>query len=248
MNITLKKIIKKYPKKRINLSPNIKKIFDYEYKKNRQNFLSQASESWLHFSIKGRLSNLNNSTLEVGAGTLNHLKYESNKNLNNYSIIEPKKFLLKKSKLKKSIKHIYSNFKKLPKNGFNRIISCAVLEHLVDLPFFLAKSGLAMKKGAYQSHSIPCEGYPTWQLTWDIISGIPFKLRTGFDFKEIQKYEHINNYDEILKLINFFYSEVKTKFSYPLFLSPYTSLYANITFSKPKILLIKKYLKYAKKK
>ena len=44
-----------------------------------------------------------------------------------------------------------------------------------------------MKKGAYQSHSIPCEGYPTWQLTWDIISGIPFKLRTGFDFKEIHQ-------------------------------------------------------------
>ena len=40
-------LLKKYPKKRPALSGEIKKIFDIEYKKNRENFLSQLSESWL---------------------------------------------------------------------------------------------------------------------------------------------------------------------------------------------------------
>ena len=35
------------------------------------------------------------NTLEIGAGNLNHLKYEGKVNLHNYSIIEPKKYLLK---------------------------------------------------------------------------------------------------------------------------------------------------------
>ena len=66
------------------------------------------------------------------------------------------------------------------------------------------------------------------------MSGISFKLRTGQNFKDVQKHEHINNYNEILSLINFFYRDVKVRFSYPGFFSPSLSLYANITFSKPK--------------
>ena len=77
-----------------------------------------------------------------------------------------------------------------------------------------------MKNDGYQSHSIPCEGYPTWKITWDIISGVPFKMRTGFNFKEIQNHEHINNYDEILCLIKYFYKQCDIKFSYPLFFTP----------------------------
>ena len=69
MNINTKLLLNKFPKKRTKLSKPLKKIFDIEYKKNRTNFLSQLSESWLHFSIKERLSNRNLSTLEVGAGT-----------------------------------------------------------------------------------------------------------------------------------------------------------------------------------
>ncbi len=247
MNINAKLLLNKFPKRRTQLSKPLKKIFDIEYKKNRTNFLTQLSESWLHFAIKGRLSNLNLSTLEVGAGTLNHLKYESKNNLKNYNIIEPKKFLFKNNKLKSCVANVYKDFNKLPKNNFDRIISCAVLEHLEDLPMFLAKTGLAMKKNSYQSHSIPCEGYPVWKITWDIISGIPFKLRTGFNFSEIQNHEHINNHDEILCLIKYFYKKCDITYSYPSFFTPYLSLYANLTFSKPNMSIIKKFLKYEKK-
>ena len=69
-------LINKYPKKRPPLNKVLKKIFDSEYKKNRTNFLVQLSESWFHFSIKGR-KDPSAKTLEVGAGSLNHLKWEN---------------------------------------------------------------------------------------------------------------------------------------------------------------------------
>ena len=99
------------------------------------------------------------------------------------------------------------------------------LEHLEDLPNYLYLSSQKMKKNGYQSHSIPCEGYPVWNITWFLISGISFKLRTGKDFREVQMHEHLNSFDEILKLVKFFYRDVKIKYSYPFFFSPHVSFY-----------------------
>ena len=45
-------IKKNYPKLRPLLSNSLKKIFDKHYLNNRQNFLSQLLETWLHYSIK----------------------------------------------------------------------------------------------------------------------------------------------------------------------------------------------------
>ena len=78
-------------------------------------------------------------------------------------------------------------------------------------------------------------------LMWDIMSGVPFKIRTGFNFSEIQNHEHVNNYDEILCLVKHFYKQCDIKFSYPSFFTPYLSLYANVTFSKPKELLLRNF-------
>ena len=88
-------IKKKYPKIRQPLSRSLKKIFNRHYLNNRKNFLSQLLETWLHSSIK-KIKNKKIKTIEIGAGTLNHLKYENLKD-NSYDIIEPKKFLFKNS-------------------------------------------------------------------------------------------------------------------------------------------------------
>ena len=56
------------------------------------------------------------------------------------------------------------------------------------------------------------------------------------------KHEHVNNFDEIIELIKFFYKKVKIKYSYPLFIK-YLSFYAHVEFSKPNNSNIKKYLK-----
>ena len=234
------KLLKKYPKRRGFLPKQIKKIFNKDYLSNRENFFSQLSERWLHSSIDNKEKK--NKTLEIGAGTLNHLKYEVEKH---YDIIEPKKFLYKKSIYKKLINNSYRDIYQTKNNYYDRIISCAVLEHITNLPEYLHISSLKLKKNGYQQHSIPCEGYPMWDISWFLFSGITFKLKYGFSFKYVKKHEHVNNFDEIISLINFFYKKVTLKFSYP-FYNKYLSFYANIKFCNPNKKNIAKYLKYKK--
>jgi hypothetical protein len=234
-------LIKKYPKIRGFLPKPLKKIFNKFYLDNRENSLSQLLRRWMHLSMDDREKN--KITLEIGSGNLNHIKYEKKKH---YDIIEPKKFLYKKSIYKKFINKDYKNIRQTKNNYYDRIISCAVLEHMTNLPEYLYISSLKLKKRGYQQHSIPCEGYPMWHICWSLYTGMIFKLKYGYSFKYIQKHEHVNNFDEIVSLIKFFYKNVeKIKFSYPLY-NKYLSLYANIKFSNPHKENINKYLKFKK--
>ena len=54
--------------------------------------------------------------------------------------------------------------------------------------------------------------------------------------------QFVNNFDEIVSLISFFYKKVEIKFSYP-FYNKYLSFYSNIKFSKPNKKNIMKYKK-----
>ena len=236
-NNQIQKILKLFPKERPPLPKKIKKIFNKVYKENRKNSLISFAERWMHESIYG-LNSIKN-TLEIGAGTLNHLKFEKIKK--NYDIIEPKKYLYKKTIQEKKIRKILPNLKACKKNYYDRIISIAVLEHMTELPNFLAESSFNIKNNGYHSHSIPCEGY-LFNFTSSIISGIPFYLKHGLSYKYIMKHEHVNNLDEIITLINFFYKKVKIKYSYP-FYTKYLAFYANITFKHPNKKRVKTFLK-----
>ena len=242
-NISIEKLLKKFPKKRGSLSPGLKKQFDKHYKDNRENTVSQLFESWGHRTIKGGKKNI----LELGAGTLNHLKYIKDIENKFYDIIEPKKFLYKHKKETTKVRKAFKKLSDTSANFYDQIISIMVLEHLTHLPHILAISALKMKKGGSQSHSIPCQGQPVWDISWSLFN-FNFYFKTGYSFKEIQRHEHVNNYDEIVSLINYFYHEINIKFSYPLFLNKYTSFYANITFAKPRLKNCKNYLKKIKNK
>lgn len=233
-------LIKKYPKKRGILPEPLKKMFDSFYLSNRENLFLQLVRRWLHSIMNDKEKEF--VTLEIGAGTLNHLKYEKT---DIYDIIEPKKFLYSNSDNIKLINKTFDNIDHCKNRYYDRIISIAVLEHLIDLPRYLYESSKKMKENSYQQHSIPCEGYPMWNITWFLISGISFRLKFGYSFKYIQKHEHVNNFDEILALIKFFYKDVKVKFSYPLY-NKYLSLYSNIKFSNPNKENIQKYLQLNK--
>lgn len=233
-------LINKYPKKRGKLPGPLKKIFDSFYLSNRENLFLQLIRRWLHSIMDDKEKKC--TTLEIGAGTLNHLKYEK---IGNYDVIEPKNFLYLNSKIVKLVSQTFDNIDQCKNNYYDRIISIAVLEHLTDLPQYLYVSSMKMKKNAYQQHSIPCEGYPMWNITWFLISGLSFRIKYGYSFSYIQKHEHVNNFDEILTLIKFFYKDVKVKFSYP-FYNKYLSLYSNIKFSNPNKENILKYLEYKK--
>tara|TARA_B100000989_G_C19512264_1_gene459744 strand:+ start:260 stop:1000 length:741 start_codon:yes stop_codon:yes gene_type:complete len=235
------KIIESYPRKREPLPIEIKEIFDQHYMSNRESSVSQFGEKWLHTSMDDR--NNNKKTLEIGAGTLNHLGYEAEREI--YDIIEPKEFLFKKSNLTKRINNAYESLTKCPNKYYDRIISCAVLEHITDLPDYLYESKKKMKENGIQQHSIPCEGYPMWNIPWFIFSGSIFKFKYGHSFKHVMKHEHINTFDEIFAMIKFFYKDVEVKFSYP-FYSKYLSFFANIKFSNPNSSNINKYVKLKK--
>lgn len=243
----INKILNKYPKKRPKLTKKILKIYKNEYRQNRNSKIISYFESWLHKSIK-KLKNKKQKTLEIGAGTLNHLKYENIDNKNHlYDIIEPKKFLLKKNKFINKINNCYKNFENTPNNFYNRIISCATLEHLVELPKFLAVTSFKLSKRGYHSHSIPCEGCFSWNVVNRLLMGLIFKLRTGCNYNLLMQHEHVNNFYEIYNLIKYFYKKIEIKFSYPLYFNQHFSFYANITFSNARYWRCKKYLLYLKK-
>ena len=234
----IKNILNNFPKKRPQLPNKLKKIFDKFLLDNRQNFLSDLMEKWLHYSIKDRKTT--KTVLEIGAGTLNHFQYENLDKI--YDIIEPKEFLFRKSILKKKINKIHKNIKNCKSLYYDRIISCAVLQYHTNLPDLLYQSSIKLKKNGYHQHSIPCEGYPMWDLTRFLIRGLIFKIKYGYSFKYMTNHEHVNSLDEIIILAKFFYKDFKIKYSYPLF-NKYFAFYANIEFSKPNKKNIKKYLK-----
>jgi hypothetical protein len=241
----INKLLNRFPKKRPNLSLKVKKLFNKFYKKNRENLISQYFESWMHRAIKKIKKK--NTTLEIGAGTLNHINYE-NLSLTSYDIIEPKKYLYKNNIKRFKLRKIFKNLNKTKNNYYDRIISIAVLEHLVDLPFFLAESAKKLKKkNSYQSHSIPCEGYFAWGTSWYLFNFLKVRIKTGRSFKEIQKHEHVNSAKEILKIINYFYKKVRVKYSYPTYFLPHFSFYMNICFSEPDMIKVNNYLDFRKK-
>ena len=248
INDYLKLLFKTYPKKRPILSKKLKKIFKKEYKSNRDNQFVSIFESWLHKSITKKNKNKSCKTLELGAGTLNHIPYENDDPKHLYDIIEPKQYLFKKNKLKKRVNKVYKNYIKVPDKFYDRIISIATLEHMTNLPEFLATSAFKLKGvKSFHSHSIPCEGYFAWNLANRVLSGLIFKIKTGCNYDELMNHEHVNNYDEIIKTIRFFYKNVKIKLSYPLYFSPHFSFYSNIYFSRPNYSNCKKYILGQKK-
>ncbi|NJK97317.1 MAG: class I SAM-dependent methyltransferase, partial [Bacteroidales bacterium] len=92
----LKDMFQNYPKKRPKLPKEYIEIYSSYHKGNREgkgiaSFLSQKIESWMHRKVaKDVKKNSNKSTLEIGAGTLNQLKFEK---AYYYEIVEPFKDL-----------------------------------------------------------------------------------------------------------------------------------------------------------
>ena len=74
-----------------------------------------------------------NKKLEIGAGTLNHLPYELGGN-NQYDIVEPFQELYLQSKYLNYINKIYNDISEIRNRRYERIISIAAFEHVLDLP------------------------------------------------------------------------------------------------------------------
>ena len=237
MNMT--QILNGFPKKRPALSKKIKDIYAKQYEENRNggsaaSSVAQKLETWMHKKIAKasptqQLKFCN--TLEIGAGTLNQLPFE-NRN-GNYDFIEPMEFLYLGSPNIKKTRNAYSDISDIPKSfKYNRITSVAVLEHVEDLPNLITKCIEHMTDGGVFGCGIPSEGGFLWGAAWRLSTGLEFFIRTGLNYSELMRYEHLNDADEIEHLLRYYFRDVELcRFGF----GKHFSLYTYIECRNPKI-------------
>lgn len=233
-----------YPKKRIKLPKKLQEIYEFHYKTNREgntaaSNLAQKMEKWLHEKVASDVEKSHNKkTLEIGAGTLNQLKYEQP---NSYDIVEPFTKLYIESQHLQKVKNIYSDIDEINLlQKYERIISIATFEHIIDLPKVVAKSCLLLKHSGVLRTGIPNEGTFLWKLGWKLTTGLEFKLKYGMDYGILMRYEHVNTANEIEEILNYFYFINKCQ---TFGLNKSIALYRFYESSKPKVELAESYLK-----
>lgn len=200
-----------YPKRRIKLPEEFLILYEEQYKKNREgqtnaSSLSQKMETWLHKKVASDVSSIHNKrTLEIGAGTLNQLKYEQS---SHYDIIEPFSELFLDSPFLSKINKIYNDIDEIDLlERFDRITSIATFEHITDLPKVVAKAAILLNAEGTLRTSIPNEGTFLWKLGWKLTTGLEFKLQRGLDYGILMNYEHVNNAHEIEEILNYFFEQ-----------------------------------------
>ena len=194
------KLLKKFPKKRITLSDEYLKVYTEHYIANRGgvgfvNYIVQKMESWMHKKASNKTAY---DILELGAGNLNHVKYE--KSFSNYDIIEPFKDLYQNSTDLKKIRNIFSSTSEV-NNKYDKIVSIATLEHLINLPEEIMLCRNLLKPNGIFQIGIPCEGEFAFRFGSYLTSGIAFKLKFNLDYRRIMDHEHVNSLDEIIKIL-----------------------------------------------
>jgi len=235
-------ILKKYPKKRPPLPKEYKDIYEKEYKINRNGatLITKASsylEGWMHKKVSN--DDKPKEVLEIGAGTLNHLSYENK--ASNYDIIEPFTALYENAKNKQLVRGFYTDIADIESSKkYQRIISIAVLEHLIELPYILANLALKMHSGAIFQAGIPTEGGALWKATYKITTGLSFWLRNGLNYDVIMKHEHVNTAHEIESIVRHIFKEVKVvRFPTSLY---HMSFYTYLEAKNPDIKIAKELL------
>lgn len=158
-----------------------------------------------------RAAREDSATLEIGAGTLNHLRYESHHAA--YDIVEPARYQFEKSPYLSRVRNVYDDIKEIPPDTrYDRIISIATFEHLCNLPEVVAQSGLLLKPGGRLCAAIPAEGGPLWKLGWKLTTGWEFKRRYGLDYEVMMRAEHVNTWKEVADVLNYFFRRVEVSY------------------------------------
>jgi len=222
MKIDVQDLLKSYPRQRPPLSPKHAELYAAEYAINRsgKGMLYRGVallESWMHRQTAK--SNGSTAILELGAGGLNHVKFE--KNITHYDVVESLPELCRQSPLVSKIRHVYEGYDALipliNREQYDRVVSIAVLEHLDNLPLTLATSALLLNENGVFQAAIPTEGGLAWALAWRMTTGIAYRLRTGLSYAPLMKHEHINSEREIYSLLKFLYKDVRiSRFPIPV--------------------------------
>ena len=199
-----------YPRTRPPLTEAHAKVYAEQYRINRDgetlaDGAAQKLEQWMHKRV-ARVSG--GPVLELGAGTLNHLKFEDGGEP--YDVVEPFTALYEGRPQSKRVRAFYHGVQDVPQaNRYRRIISVAVLEHLPDLPADVARCALLLdEEGVFQA-GVPSEGGFLWWAGWRFSTGLAYYLRTGLDYGVVMRHEHLNTAREIMKVVRYFFGDVK---------------------------------------
>lgn len=213
---SIKTILKRFPKIRPELSEEYQKIYVKHYMENREggtkvSRITSILESWGHRMVaKSGDKNINISTLEIGAGTLNQFKFENKYGI--YDIVEPFSELYENSEFIRNVDKFFSDISEVAENRkYDRITSVYAFEHILNLPEVIARAGLLLNAGGVLAVAIPNEGRFLWRMAYKCSSGIEFKRRYGLDYEVIMRHEHLNTADEIDALLGFFFKQKKRR-------------------------------------
>jgi len=207
-------VLEKFPKTRPPLPPEFQEIYAAQYKENRDggsaaSGLAQKLEAWMHKKVAADAGpNFSGSTLEIGAGTLNQLKYENH--AGTYDIVEPFSELFEGSPDLARVNAVYSDISEIPVGtSYDRIISVATFEHICDLPAVIARCGLLLNDGGTLRCGIPSEGTILWKLGYTMTTGLEFKRKHGLDYEILMRHEHVNTAKEIEEVLRYFFANVR---------------------------------------
>ena len=205
----------RFPKTRPELPSEYQEIYLQHIQENRHgrspaSRMSTGLEGWMHRWIAGDARE-GLSTLEIGAGTLNHLRYESDHAA--YDIVEPARYQFENSPHLSRVRNVYNDMAEVPPDTrYDRIISIATFEHICNLPEVVAHSGLLLKPGGQLRAAIPAEGGPLWKLGWMLTTGWEFKRRYGLDYEVIMRAEHVNTWKEVAGVLNYFFQRIEVSY------------------------------------
>jgi SAM-dependent methyltransferase len=216
-----------YPRCRPVLSPRQQASYVEHYRSNRagaDGLLKAVArpEFGMHSHVAAGVAGQN-----LRAGNLNHIPYLPDACICDAG--EPFKELWEDSLYRSRVRRIYCALQDVPQNaGYDCVFSVAVLEHLRDLPFVLARFGLLLRSGGIFEAGFPNEGGLLWGLAWRLTTGIEYRLRRELDYGDVMRHEHLNTAREVLRLIDFFYERVEIRrLPSPLIhLSFYTTVFA----------------------
>jgi hypothetical protein len=239
----LPSILKSYPRERPSLSTAHEVQYVENYKKSRKGSggllrIVTNLESWMHRAVAQAGGGYN--ILELGGGTLNHVPYESKAKV--YDVIEPFKELWIDSPHRSKVQNIYGHVDELSTHvHYDRIISIAVLEHLVSLPYDIATTTLLLSPNGHLQAGIPSEGGALWGVAWRCTTGLAYRIRTGLDYGTVMRHERINTAKEIIAIVRYFFAEVKIRrFPFP---SHHMSFYTFLDAASPRFDKCRSYLK-----
>jgi hypothetical protein len=231
----LEGLLSTYPRSRPSLPSAQRASFVEHYQLNRAGKrglqkVVAGLESWMHRRVSVEIAGGN--LLEIGAGNLNHISYLSTPCI--YDVIEPFQELWQGSPYHSRVNHIYYDIGDIPlTHRYDCIFSIAVLEHLIDLPFILARAGLLLRTDGTFRAGFPSEGGLLWGLAWRLTTGIQYRIKRGLDYGAIMRHEHVNSANEILLLLRYFYEHVEIS-RFPLPFS-HLSIYTTAIARKPRL-------------